>query len=144
MKEESHDYRYFPDPDLPKLKISEIPEFSEANLRKEIPELPWEKRERLKKDFGLKDEAVEIYVQDTETGKFFELVAKDLADKGKRDAIAIASNYIISDLTGLIQEKNPLIGEIKIDPEMFAKLVGMAASGEISSRGAQGCFENYV
>ena len=134
LKEESHDYRYFPEPDLPKLKISEIPEFSTENLRKELPELPWEKKERFQKDFGLKDEAVEIYVQNIEMGKFFEIVVKYLEDKEKKDAISLASNYIISDLAGLMKEKNILISEIRISPEMFAKLINMVANGDLSSR----------
>lgn len=134
LKEESHDYRYFPEPDLPKLKISQIPEFSPENLRKELPELPREKRERLKKIFELKDEAVEIYVQDIDMGKFFESVAEYLNSKGKEDAVPLASNYIISDLSGLMKEKNISINEIKINPEMFAKLASMAGAGEISSR----------
>ncbi len=57
-KENSDDYRYFPDPDLPKLKLSEIEEFSEENLTKEIPELPWKKRVRYKEDYGIKDEDI--------------------------------------------------------------------------------------
>lgn len=134
LKEESHDYRYFPDPDLPKLKISQIPEFRADNLRKELPELPQEKRERMKKNFDLKDEAIEIYVQDIETGKFFESIAEYLDIKGKKDTISLASNYIISDLLGMIKEKNISINEIKINPEMFAKLAIMTGGGEISSR----------
>ena len=146
LKEESHDYRYFPDPDLPKLKISEILEFSEENLRKELPELPWEKRERLEKEFGLKDEAIEIFTQDIALGKFFESVAFHLETEfpsssplGNRvsklaDAILLASNYIISDLSGLMKDKNISSNELKIEPKNFAKLIKMAADGEISSR----------
>ncbi|MDD2935297.1 MAG: Asp-tRNA(Asn)/Glu-tRNA(Gln) amidotransferase subunit GatB [Candidatus Pacebacteria bacterium] len=99
MKEGSADYRYFPDPDLPKLKISEIPEFSRENLKKEIPELPKEKRERYTKDYGIKSEDLEMYVTDSDFGNFFEGVAKEL--KGDRDLIKIASNYITSDIVGL-------------------------------------------
>ena len=62
-KEDSHDYRYFPDPDLPKLYISKIPEFSLENLRKEMPELPEERRERYSKEFRLKKEDMEIFIQ---------------------------------------------------------------------------------
>lgn len=137
LKEESHDYRYFPDPDLPKLKISEIPEFSLENLRKELPELPWAKRERLKKVFGLKDETVEIYLQDIEIGKFFESVVEYLDGKDKKNAIILASNYIISDLLGMIKEKNISIDKIKISPEIFSKLIIMTVEGNISSRGAK-------
>lgn len=147
IKEESHDYRYFPEPDLPKMKISEIPEFSAENLRKELPELPWEKRERLENKFGLKDEAVEIFTQDIVLGNFFEDVAKHLRAElpsvlGSSapkliETISLASNYIVSDLSGLMKEKKILVSEIKINPEMFAKLIAMTANGAISSRGAK-------
>ena len=53
-KEDSHDYRYFPDPDLPSLKLSEMKEFNEKVLRLEIKETPQQKRERLKRDYGYK------------------------------------------------------------------------------------------
>jgi len=144
LKEESHDYRYFPDPDLPKLKLSEISEFSEENLRKELPELPREKRERLKKEFGLKDEAIEIFTQDISLGKFFESVTRHLeveppsafggSTSKSADAVLLASNYIVSDLSGLMKEKNISSDELQIEPKNFARLIKMAAGGEISSR----------
>ncbi|MBM2817825.1 MAG: gatB, partial [Parcubacteria group bacterium] len=149
LKEESHDYRYFPDPDLPKLKISEISEFSEENLRKELPELPWEKRERLKKEFSLKDEAIEIFMQDMTLGEFFESVAFHLETEfpssiplgnsvsKSADAILLASNYIISDLSGLMKDKNISSNELKMEAKDFAKLIAMADKGEISSRAAK-------
>jgi len=72
LKEESHDYRYFPDPDLPKLKLREIKEWSETNLKKELPELPWEKRGRLIQEYGIKKESAEMFMQDEQLGMFFE------------------------------------------------------------------------
>jgi len=95
-KESSHDYRYFPEPDLPKLKLSEVPEFSHEILRASLPELPWQKRERLVKDYGIKAEDVEMYINDFELEIFFGSVAEYLGkDKEK---LKIASNYITSDL----------------------------------------------
>jgi aspartyl-tRNA(Asn)/glutamyl-tRNA(Gln) amidotransferase subunit B len=79
LKEDSHDYRYFPDPDLPKLKISEIAEFSLENLKKELPELPWEKRARYEKDYGIKPTDVEIFVRPGIISAFFEKVCGDFA-----------------------------------------------------------------
>ena len=149
LKEESHDYRYFPEPDFPKMKISAIPEFSEENLQKELPELPREKRERLKENFGLKNEAIEIYVQDVEMGNFFESAVSHLeasppsqnqaeqlggeASKLK-DIIQLVSNYIISDLSGLLKDKNLTSSELNIRPKDFGKLVSMTAKGDLSSR----------
>lgn len=121
-KEDSHDYRYFPDPDLPKLSISEIPEFNSKVLKESLPELPWDKRERLQKDFGLKYDHAEIYVQDEERGAYFEKVAEALVDKG---SYQLASNYITTDLKVLINALD------------FALIIKMISEGEISSRGAK-------
>ena len=130
-KEDSHDYRYFPDPDLPKLKISEIPEFSEAKLKKEIPELPGELRERFKKEFGIKDEDVESYVNDVALADFFVSVAEKL--KSDKKVIQLASNYITNNLLAL--ELDYHVAD-KIDAEEFGTVVLMANAGEISSNSA--------
>lgn len=134
MKEGSADYRYFPDPDLPKLKISEIEEFSKENLSKEIPELPWEKRKRYIEIFGIKQEDADMYVSDDSYGSFFESVIGSLS--GDANLIKSASNYIASDLAGL-RKKSEVDGLKNIKPEDFAVLIKMVGGGEISSRGAK-------
>lgn len=137
-KESSHDYRYFPDPDLPKLYISQIPEFSPENLQKEIPELPKQKRERFISDYEIKKEDAEMYVSDFELGKLFEETAKILGEKNK---IQTASNYISSDLMGLVSSKNirpeHIFVNTKYGSEAIAKIVNMISNNEISSRGAK-------
>ena len=131
-KEMAHDYRYFPEPDLPPLKISELG----FDLR--LPELPEEKRKRFKEKYGLKDEQVEIFVHDISLGKFFEAVCNHLAVKPPSGGLtATAANYITSDLSGLMINGGISVDNLKINPEMFAKLVAMAGKGEISSRGAK-------
>ncbi len=131
-KESAHDYRYFPDPDLPKLRISEISEFNSSELEKEIPELPWEKRERYKNEFGVKDEDIESFVIDKKLGNFFEEVVSRFS--GDNDKIKLASNYITSDLVGLMKNKE----DLKLpNTESFAELIVMAESGDVSSRGAK-------
>ncbi len=137
-KEDSHDYRYFPDPDLPKLKISEIPEFSLANLKKSLPELPWAKRERLAA-IGLKPTDIYIYVSIPEVGAFFEAATAGMA---KKETIITASNYISTDLLGLIKKKHGEgremeIAKLPFGPKEFAKLVSMIDTKTISSRGAK-------
>jgi len=122
-KEDSHDYRYFPDPDLPKIFVSEVRDFGREELLKSLPEMPREKRDRLKKDFGLKELDIEIYTRDREKGKFFEEVARELV--GDQEFISTASNYIISDLKTPIPVKD------------FAKVMQMISRGELSSRGAK-------
>jgi len=128
-KEMAHDYRYFPEPDLPPLKISEL------DFDLNLPELPEEKRKRFKEKYGLKDEAVEIFVRDISLGKFFEAVCNHLAVKPPSGGLtATAANYITSDLSGLMINGGISVDNLKINPEMFAKLVAMADKGEISSR----------
>src|SRR3989344_3910464 len=131
LKEESHDYRYFPDPDLPKLKISEIKELSDTNLRKELPELPWEKRERLIHEFGIKQSSAEMFVQDQQLGIFFETVVKKIGD---RRGFVLAENYITSDLAGLMKESGSLESIIA---DNFSALIKMLLENKVSSRGAK-------
>lgn len=125
-KENADDYRYFPDPDLPKAKLHEA--FDIEKMRSELPELPEQKRARYKNDFGIKDEDIEVYVNDLNLGVWFEEVAKILNEK---ESIKLASNYITSDYLGL-KKINP---EVKLTkPENFAELIMMAKSGYVSSR----------
>ncbi len=128
-KESSHDYRYFPEPDLPKLVISEIPEFSAEALRKEMPELPWERRERYL-SLGLKQEDANMFVTSPVYGTFFEAVSKNLG--GDRKKLLLATNYIAADLAGLLGG-----GNITLAPDVFSELIEMIVENEISSRGAK-------
>ena len=121
-KEDSHDYRYFPDPDLPKLFIKEIPEFSDENLRASLPELPWTKRERLVREYGIKTEDADMYVKFSDMGMYFEEVAKLI---NRKEFNQLASNYFITD------------GKSTINQNDFAELVTMAGKNEISSRAAK-------
>lgn len=141
-KETAHDYRYFPEPDLPKLMAKEV--FGEQYEKlPALSELPWEKRERLKKEFGFPDSVIEIYVTDGLLGEFFETVASEL--NGEKELVKLASNYISSDLAALTKaETNIEIGQSntdkmpgKVTAKTFAELIRMVKAGEVSSRGAK-------
>jgi len=138
-KEDSHDYRYFPDPDLPKLLISEVPDFAREIIKSSIPELPWEKRKRYIENLGVKVEDAEFFIRQSNWGLYFEDVLNYLQDKSLAQ---IASNYITSDLAGLVKSDATVSIEkinlaSKILPGRFAALTTMVASGSISSRGAK-------
>ncbi len=90
-KEDSHDYRYFPDPDLPKLFINEIPEFSLEALKESLPELPEQERDNLKK-IGLVDEHIEIYIKDKELREYIKGIGKT---SNNLELTRLASNYLI-------------------------------------------------
>ena len=128
-KEESHDYRYFPDPDLPKLVLSEIPEFKKDTLVAALPELPWTRRARLKA-LGLKDDDAEMFVGTPALGDFFDAVARALG--GDTQATMRAANYIASDVAGQLGDSNQMPGALE-----FAKLMRMYGEGKVSSRGTK-------
>lgn len=137
VKESSHDYRYFPDPDIPKMKVSEIPEFEKDIVKKDMPELPWEKRERFTKDFGMTEKEVAVFVDSPKIAKYFESVI----DKKESDKkfVKLALNYILSDYIGIIKkDTNDIEANIeKISSNTFSKLIDMIILNKISSRGAK-------
>ncbi len=99
-KENAKDYRYFPEPDLPKLYLHEL--FDLEKMREELPELPWEKRERFAREYGLKEDDVNIFVQRPELADFFERVV------GEEDATFAqkVSNVILTNLIPLLREED--------------------------------------
>ncbi len=125
-KESSHDYRYFPDPDLPKLKLSEIAEFSSDALQAALPELPWAKRMRYVVA-GAKPEYAEMFVQDEQYGALFDAVVGDKA---------LAANYIGSDLTGLVAKSGDA-GLKNITAPGLSAMLAAIGEGKLSSRGAK-------
>jgi aspartyl-tRNA(Asn)/glutamyl-tRNA(Gln) amidotransferase subunit B len=137
-KENSHDYRYFPDPDLPKIFISEIPDFNQEALSKEVPELPSLKRERLV-SMGLKSDDAEVFVRTENWILYFDEVAKVLKEK---NLILLAVNYLTSDLSGLVKADDKegfdtvnLFSRISVSD--FTALIHMIGEGELSSRGGK-------
>lgn len=128
-KESSHDYRYFPDPDLPKLMLKEIPEF--RDLGTSLPELPWVRRERFIKEFGLRLEVAELLTAERDLGTFFELVMGQLNNP---KLASRAASYITTDMIALSSGK---FDNILIQPFEFAELISMIEGNELSSRGAK-------
>lgn len=135
QKETSHDYRYFPDPDIPKLRISQIPEFQ--NLQDTLPELPWQKRARFIKEFGLKAEDAQVFISDLNMSELFEGATKLL----NKEEVRLLSNYLTSDVLGLVKNE-----AVKVWPtaEAMAELVKMISADEISSRGAKDILTKLV
>ncbi len=137
-KESAHDYRYFPEPDLPALHFDE--NFIEK-IKGEIPELPEQKRERFAKEYALDQNTVEIFIINKDLSEYFEKVISELDawieqnnDNEFKKIIKIASNYIVSDIQGLLQNKQFIEAEFKITPENFAEFIKMIYKEEISSK----------
>ncbi|MBI2618362.1 Asp-tRNA(Asn)/Glu-tRNA(Gln) amidotransferase subunit GatB [Candidatus Kaiserbacteria bacterium] len=133
VKEESHDYRYMPDPDLPKLYISELPRMHKEVLRKELPELPWEKRKRYAHDIGIKETDIELFVRNKVYERLLEGHVIPAFSKDK-ETFALAVNYIVSDVVGLTSRLGENAKELGVN---FVNMVKMLKKGEISSRGAK-------
>ncbi|MEK7566695.1 MAG: Asp-tRNA(Asn)/Glu-tRNA(Gln) amidotransferase subunit GatB [Patescibacteria group bacterium] len=140
-KEESHDYRYFPEPDLPPLKVYEDEELNPEILKLSLPELPWRKRERFEKEYMLEKKEAAVLVADKDLSDFFEKAVSELFEwehiKNKSDLIKLAFNYLTSDLRGLVKEKELSWGELLATPENFAELMKMISGNTVSSRAAK-------
>ncbi len=128
-KENANDYRYFPEPDIPKFYLHEM--FNLDELKGALPELPSQKRDRYKNEYGIKDEDIESFVYDRELSIWFEQVAQILNDKEK---IKTTSNYITSDYLG-IKKSNP--SAVLPSVQNFAELIELLAKGDINSRTAK-------
>jgi aspartyl-tRNA(Asn)/glutamyl-tRNA(Gln) amidotransferase subunit B len=133
LKEGSADYRYFPEPDLPKLVLSELPEFSADAIRAGLPELPWHKRARYTK-LGLKSDDIAFFLETKGRSAFFDAVAAIL--RFDASLVLLAANYTTTDLAGLFAQKG--IEEFeRFAPEHFAALMHMIHTNQLSSRGAK-------
>jgi len=133
-KEKEHDYRYFPDPDLPKLLLSKLPDFAPEELRRAMPELPWVRRERYKK-LGLKEDDADMFVKDSILGNFFDT----FSTQATQSAALLGANYIASDLAGKMEGGDLSRGWFteKANAERFLKLMHLVEIGTLSSRGAK-------
>ena len=130
-KEDAHDYRYFPDPDLLPLELNN--EFIE-DIKKDIPELPDEKKKRFIEKFKLSPYEANILVSDIETSKYFE-------DVSIKSDIKLATNWITGELFALLNDKNIEITESPITSENLAKLINLIKDGTISGKIAKTVFE---
>src|SRR3989344_1725200 len=141
-KEEAHDYRYFPEPDLPPMRFSA--EYFDT-VRAMLPELPAKRRNRLISEYDLSPQDAEVFVIDREMGDYFEQVISELrawyeADDKEFDAsrlIKLTTNYMLSDLRGIIVAKSSSIGDLLIKQEDFAELIKLIAQDKLSSRAAK-------
>jgi aspartyl-tRNA(Asn)/glutamyl-tRNA(Gln) amidotransferase subunit B len=132
LKEGSADYRYFPEPDLPKLYISKIPEWSVEALRASLPELPAQKRSRYE-SLALSPEAISYISASNTRSDFFDAV---ITAEDSKETVQLCANYFVSDLAGFYA-KNGGIEFEKITPKEFRALIEMVQKGDLSSRGAK-------
>jgi aspartyl-tRNA(Asn)/glutamyl-tRNA(Gln) amidotransferase subunit B len=130
-KEEAHDYRYFPDPDLLPLVIAQ----AEVDaLAAALPELPDEKKARFVRDYGLTPYDAMVLTLETESARFFEAVAEG------RDA-KLAANWVINELFGRLNKQGLAIGDSPVSAARLGGLIDLVAEGVISGKIAKDLFE---
>ncbi|ABE63063.1 aspartyl/glutamyl-tRNA(Asn/Gln) amidotransferase subunit B [Nitrobacter hamburgensis X14] len=135
-KEEAHDYRYFPDPDLLPLEFSQG--FVEA-LKADLPELPDQKKTRFIGDFGLTPYDAAVLVGEHESANFYEAVLAGLAN-GRRDG-KLAANWVINELFGRLNKESRGIAASPVSASQLAAIVDLIGEETISGKIAKDLFE---
>src|ERR1039457_721928 len=128
-KEEAHDYRYFPDPDLLPLEFDTA---YVAALKADLPELPDEKKARFMRDFSLSAYDAGVLVAERETADYFEAVAKG------RDA-KLAANWVINELFGRLNKEVKDMTSSPVSPDQLGSLVELITDGTISGKSPRTC-----
>jgi len=130
-KEEAHDYRYFPDPDLLPLEFDDA---FIAELAKDLPELPDEKKARFIADFGISPYDASVLVSDRDSADFFEKVAAGRDGK-------LAANWVINELFGRLNKDGIPVTESPVSAEQLGGVIDLIGKGEISGKIAKDLFE---
>jgi aspartyl-tRNA(Asn)/glutamyl-tRNA(Gln) amidotransferase subunit B len=130
-KEDAHDYRYFPDPDLLPLKIEKS---LVDTIKKSLPELPDKKKDRFVKEHNLSSYEANILVSEKEISDYYEDVVKNCDKK-------LAINWITGELFAVLNKRNLSISKSPITPNNLSSLIKMISSGKISGKIAKDVFE---
>jgi len=131
-KEEAHDYRYFPEPDLPPLVVTKA--WVEA-IRKVLPELPWDRRARYVGVLGIKEQDARVLTSDRALGDYFEAVAKSSG------APQTAASWVLTEVLRKAKESGGDIAAVPLRPERLGALLKLVDSGSISGKIAKELFE---
>ena len=131
-KEEAHDYRYFPEPDLVPIEIT--PEWLEQ-IKKTIGELPKDKKERFRQEYNLSEYVAHVLTNEKALADFYERVAKDYHDPKQ------VANWLMGDFLRLVKENNLSYDELKISPEQLKEILKLIDQGTISNKIAKIVFE---
>ena len=141
-KESAHDYRYFPEPDIPALVFSE--EYVEV-LRRSLPELPEEKENRFIDEYGLPKADAVALVSERDVADYFERVASELLEKKAsgetksepKKLLKLAANYFLTEIRKFLAEHENDMRSVLVTPENYAEFIGLVADGIVNSSGAQ-------
>jgi aspartyl-tRNA(Asn)/glutamyl-tRNA(Gln) amidotransferase subunit B len=129
-KEMAHDYRYFPEPDIQPLTVSEA---KKEAVRKTMPPLPRELRDKYTQAYALSAYDAEILTDDKGTALYFEAVVAQLEESGKKVPYKQAANWVMGEVRSWVNEKGLTIADLPIRPERLAGLVLLIESGKVSN-----------
>ena len=139
-KEYAHDYRYFPEPDLPPLVIGED---WVLDARQVLPELPAARKERFINDYAMTDYDANLLTVGKGTADYFESIvgAKKISVEAQAQFAKQVSNWILGELGRLLNETNRDVGSVKITPQAFVELLDLVSDGTLSNNMAKSVFE---
>jgi len=141
-KETAADYRYFPEPDIPPMLFTD--EYIEE-IKRELPELPDQKFKRFMEEYGVSKNDAELLTSERDLANYFEQAVSELQEKitsgeiktAPEKVFKLAVNYLNTEIRKHQIERQEKISDIKINPENYAELIGIIASGKINSSAAQ-------
>jgi len=147
-KEESADYRYFPDPDLPPLDLTDKNFIDLEVIKSSLPELPNEKQARFQREYGLSSYDANILTLEPEIAYFFEKsvekILEYLDSSTSKQIIKKVSNWITVELLGRLNARGLSVSQCKIKPQDLAQLIFLIEKGEISGKMAKGIFDEML
>ncbi|MGB9763226.1 MAG: Asp-tRNA(Asn)/Glu-tRNA(Gln) amidotransferase subunit GatB [Minisyncoccia bacterium] len=151
LKEEAQDYRYFPEPDLPPLHLYSLKQsgglFDLEKLKQELPELPWQKKERLINDFKISLKGANVLIQDEKLLRLFEESVSYLKQIHPNDfekGINLIYNYLLTDTLGIKEKESLSWDEVKITYKSLAQLISYLLENKITSRVAKDVLAEMV
>lgn len=138
-KESAHEYRYFPEPDLPLITISKE---KIESIKSKMPELPNQKRKRFKEEYGLDEKTIEFFIKDVRLSNYLEKAAsesccwakEESCAKDNKEIIKICANYLTTDLQYLLKNEGDVDLEKRITPENFGEFICLISQEKISSK----------
>ena len=134
-KEEAHDYRYFPEPDLVNIIVDE--EWV-SKVKRSFPELPQARRDRLKNEYGLSDYDVEVITMDKKIADYFEESSKHFVN------YKMLANWITGDILAVLKDKKININKFNVSPKQLGELLGLIENGTVSGKIAKEVFQDMV
>jgi aspartyl-tRNA(Asn)/glutamyl-tRNA(Gln) amidotransferase subunit B len=134
-KEQAHDYRYFPEPDLAPLRLDEN---WREQIRRTLPELPMARRQRFVEHYGLPKYDAEVLTDEKAIADYFEATAELVQDK------KLVSNWVMGEVLRVLKERKIAITQFAIRPAAFAELLDLIANGAISAKTAKEVFEEML